>query len=92
MANIFIRSDEDQDGEEASLTPVPRTSITPVTVPKLSIDTKSPRQKGSKIDVPGSSTSTTSAPKPKTETPRTLGIDEKSAKDAKSNFLKKLVQ
>ncbi|VDO11969.1 unnamed protein product [Rodentolepis nana] len=92
IAKIFIRSDEDQYSEEASLTPVPRTSITPVTVPKLSIDSRSPRKKSSKTEGPTTSTSNSAAPKSTFETPRTPEGDEQPTKDMKSKFLKKLIQ
>lgn len=91
MAQTFIQADATGEGDVTSLTQAPRTSITPVTVPPLSTATKSPRGKASRteLDDGGQASSKPRESKTPSVTPRK---DETPDKDAKSNFLKKLMQ
>uniref|UniRef100_A0A158RAE0 Anion exchange protein n=1 Tax=Taenia asiatica TaxID=60517 RepID=A0A158RAE0_TAEAS len=91
MARTFIQADATGEGDITSLTQAPRTSITPVTVPPLSTETKSPRSKTSRteLDDSGQASSKPKEPKTPSATPRK---GETPDKDAKSNFLKKLMQ
>lgn len=91
LARNFIQTDATGEGDVTSLTQVPRTSVTPVTVPPLTTETKSPRGKASrtKANDGGQGSSKPRESKTPVETPRK---DETPDKDAKSNFLKKLMQ
>ena len=96
MASTFLHLEEGGEGDVASLTPVPRTSITPVNVPTLAIETKSPRKKTIKGDLSegnveqGPSTPAGEAKDTTAEVPEQK--DKKTERGAKSNFLKKLLQ
>ncbi|EUB55110.1 Transmembrane protein [Echinococcus granulosus] len=91
LARNFIQTDATGEGDVTSLTQVPRTSVTPVTVPPLTTETKSPRGKASRTEANdgGQGSSKPRESKTPVETPRK---DETPDKDAKSNFLKKLMQ
>ncbi|VDM18543.1 unnamed protein product [Hydatigera taeniaeformis] len=91
LARIFIQSDATGEGDVASLTQAPRTSITPLTVPPLSTTAKSPRSKTSRTELDDSG-QVLSKPKESKTPSATPRKDETPDKDTKSNFLKKLIQ